>query len=435
MSRKLTRMERLTWLGGQMIPLAFATTARIKGQFSADDLQQALSKASQKHPLAGSAISIDKAGEPWFIPQTDSKIPVHVIAQAKKNAWVDIIKQELAQPFSDSTAPMVRFVWVQHQTTSLSDLIGFFHHGIADGLSGAYFMRDVLQYLGQPETSVEPLSFLPPIADLIPPEVEHELGQQLAQLQSTQPPPPAETDADAPLSLPPEMMIPPNYYLTAWTIPAEQVTALLQRARQEKTSVHAALGAAFMLAFADVLDDERGHKRRLQSPVNLRNRLIKPIGEDFGLFVSLLKTDVDCAPNRDFWEIARAIRVDTNQAITPENLFQMIVAFKTMAAQAPDFETLLRTMLSRREGTPALDWDLSLSNLGRLDFPRTYGDLELLSLYGPTFAASPEDKIVGVTTFRDQMHLTFIFREGTIASNVAEDIRQKAMDYLVASCQ
>lgn len=51
-------------------------------------------------------------------------------------------------------------------------------------------------------------------------------------------------------------------------------------------------------------------------------------------------------------------------------------------------------------------YDLSITNLGRVDFPIQYGSLRLEALFGPSLGGNPEDIVLGVITIGDKMHLT-----------------------------
>jgi hypothetical protein len=171
---------------------------------------------------------------------------------------------------------------------------------------------------------------------------------------------------------------------------------------------------------------------RIQSPVNLRGQLSPPVGDDFGCYVSLAKTSVDCSPHRQFWDIARDVRDGLSRASTPEKLMGHFVVMQATAQKVTDLDSLLE-MMKRRAPEMAIDYDLSLSNLGQVRFPVRYGALQLQALYGPTFSAAEGDRIVGVTTFDGRMHFTFVYRKSTLDQATGEAIWNQAMDRLRAA--
>jgi len=77
------------------------------------------------------------------------------------------------------------------------------------------------------------------------------------------------------------------YHLLPWELTVEQTAALVEHSREHGTTVHAALSTAFLRAFGELRGT--GWKREIQSPVDPRNRLAKPVGESSGLYVSLVE--------------------------------------------------------------------------------------------------------------------------------------------------
>jgi hypothetical protein len=58
------------------------------------------------------------------------------------------------------------------------------------------------------------------------------------------------------------------------------------------------------------------------------------------------------------------------------------------------------------------NYDLSISNLGRINIPAQYGQLHLESIYAPTMNVfQSTHRILGVTTFGGRMRCTFTSRD------------------------
>lgn len=210
----------------------------------------------------------------------------------------------------------------------------------------------------------------------------------------------------------------------AWELTGEQISALVKRSRSEKTTVHAALSTAFLRAFGELRGD--GWRRKLQSPISLRHRLTAPVGEAFGLFVNLVEVEVDCPPERDFWEVAREVKEAITRRADDRYVFRSLVEANVMMDKLgsvipPEFVARSVTTVS---------YDLSITNLGRLDFPAQSGELQLEALYGPALGGNPDDIVLGVITVGDKMHFTLSFTEIKLSVSQAEQIREKAMRYL-----
>ena len=115
--------------------------------------------------------------------------------------------------------------------------------------------------------------------------------------------------------------------------------------------MHGAIGAAYLLAFAEHEPFPNSFLRTIQSPVNVRAQLVPPVGEDFGLFISHVTAEIDCGPQRDFWQIARDVRnAIRNGRRDPALLGRMAAA-----------DTLFRTREFRGDRRTGA----SLSNRGR----------------------------------------------------------------------
>lgn len=429
MLRRLSGMERGMLMAEEDMPISFATTARIRGAFSIDELRMALSKVRRRHPLLAVRVVKDEHGQPWFASEGVPEFPVRVVEGVQDDDWIRVVGEELDKTFSREIGPLVRFVWLKGADVSgdFSNLMTVSHHAISDGLAGAYLMRDILHHLGHPDAGVEPLPLLPASNDLIPPEVVETLSQYSFSDLMAQIPMPELMEGEEAVPFERSAGF-SKLCISAWSLDEPQTAALISRAHEEGTTVHGALGTAFLLSFAHVFGD--GWVRRIQSPVSLRNYLSGPVGEDFGVFMALAKTTVDCAPGRNFWQIAREMKVGFNRGTTPEKLFAMPVLAKIAMASFSSPEANPEGMHRMSDFFLKVDYDLSLSNIGRLDFPVTYGPLRLESLYGPTFSATPGDRVVGVNTVGGRMHFTFVFRDVTLDASTGEQVKDLAMQRL-----
>jgi hypothetical protein len=209
-----------------------------------------------------------------------------------------------------------------------------------------------------------------------------------------------------------------------WVLTAEQTAALVARSRAFSATVHTALCTAFLRAFGEFYGN--GWKRRIQSPISLRDRLSSPVGESFGLFVNLVEFRVDCAPERDFWKVARKIKEGFNRRADDKHIFNSLI-------EANVATNALRDVITPKivaQSFMAANHDLSISNLGRLDFPLQYGALQLEALFGPILGGDPEDVVLGVVTIGDKMHLNLSFTDLKLTLSQAEQIVETAMHWL-----
>jgi hypothetical protein len=139
-------MERMMWMGGQHKPINFGMAARIGGTITADALAVALEKCTRRHPLSSVRVIVDDDGAPHFTGEDVARVPVLHLNECVD--WPSVAARELIQLFDWQAGPFIRLVWLEG--TGESILLLICDHMIADGLSAAFFLRDLLTYLGDP---------------------------------------------------------------------------------------------------------------------------------------------------------------------------------------------------------------------------------------------------------------------------------------------
>jgi hypothetical protein len=68
------------------------------------------------------------------------------------------------------------------------------------------------------------------------------------------------------------------------------------------------------------------------------------------------------------------------------------------------------------------NYDMSVTNLGVLALPETFGSFRLEALYGPVVNAGNGECVTGVLTFGGQMFLTMTYRNALMNRQTAEQI-------------
>ncbi len=407
---------------GQEEPIFFTMTARIIGDLSLAELENALTKVRQKHLLTAVKVIDDGETPPYFVQTDPADVPLRIIEDGTDGLWLEVIAQELVTLIDATKDPLVRFVWIQGD--GFSDLIAVCHHAVADGLSASYLMRDMMTFLGNPELNVAPLPMNPGLEELIPADVEAELLPAI-QAEMEEQMVHFATATPMPREVPP----PSKFVVHGRELTSAQTAVLVQQARAEETTVHGALGAAFLLAFTQQFGAETGYTRTIQSPINLRPHLAEPLTESMGTFVHIATTEIDCTPTQDFWQVARAVRDGFVAKLTPAELFSFLLMVKlTPFIDRESFETIYHTSMNARPDHAP--YDFSLSNIGRLDFVEQYGRFQLKSFYGPTFSATVDENVIGVCTVNGRLSFTFIHKPEFIETAVVETIITRALQIL-----
>jgi hypothetical protein len=414
------------WLVTDYKPINFALTVRVRGAFTPDQFQQALDKVRLKYPSSAMRVTKESDGNAYLISDVNLKFPVRIIERKHSESWVEEASTELGQIFDLLNQPPLRLVWLR--SDNVSEIVFVCSHALADGLSAAYLARDLLIFMSDPQADVEPIPLNPAMSELIPDFPGRRIGIWRTKLRaallklliSLRPKTDQQSEAGVDTAK-------PKYNLLPWELTPQQTSTLVTRSRAEGTTVHAALGAAFLRAFGEFHGDS--WKRKIQSPVNLRERLTHPVGEAFGLFINLVEFYANCAPERDFWEVAREIKEGFIRYAGDKPIFSSVMDTTVLM----DELTPILTPQNLAEFWPGVEYDLSITNLGRLDFPLQYGSLQLEALYGPSISGIPEEIVLGVATIGGIMRFTLVFTSLKLSISQAEQIKEKAMHWLAVA--
>src|ERR1700720_599178 len=294
-------------------------------------------------------------------------------------------KTELSTPFPVEDALLVRAVLLHeaHRATILLTV----HHSIADGLSVALIVRDILESLsGEP---LEALAVPQPQEDLYPsPTI------QSTELGSEAPEEPAPPSAPGTLLKRDRSLL----RVRGLRLPAELSDRLRERSRREGTTLHGALAAALVFSGRDIQREWREAPVRVISPVN--NRTILGRGDDCALSIIFPIGSYNPKSASQFWEIARSVRDDLANVRTPGGLSAVLRGFEQLISSKPGVQGIAQFELQ------VCACEMMVSNLGVLPFEVDFGDLRLEALWGPSvFVGIEGEQMIGAATVRGAIHL------------------------------
>jgi NRPS condensation-like uncharacterized protein len=423
MNRSLGSTEHFLWLLTQTIPRNLVFCATITGSLTVEQLTKALAWVQHRHPLLAVRIVLDEQEQPRFVSGGVPSIPLRALEQQSASQWCQEVKAELLCPFSLSEGPLIRVVLLH--SPEVCKLIITFDHCIGDGLSGAYLLRDILREVSEPGSEPQPLPECPPVSKLLPPTaslLNRDLLDDEAKSQKL-------TSSSVEVSknrssAEEESLRDDQLYLLHWSLSPEETATLISCCREEQTSVQGALCASFLLSIAANVSSQDKAVFKCISPINIRNYLVPPIGEDFGLYASNTLTCHSVGNSPDFWEIARDVKHQINSQVANGKMFEYVTAMNSYVSTKPN---PIKTRQSLRERAGS---DLLLTNLGRLNIPQQYGSLQLQELYLSVMCLQSEQAHVAVTTLGGNMRVTSSALESLIPKALAEKIHQGAIQRL-----
>jgi NRPS condensation-like uncharacterized protein len=457
--RKVTGAERFF----SHSPFSIVTmVARIKGNVTEEMLKNAVTQVQQRHALLRVRIKQDNEHALWFTSEGVQEIPIEIVTRKSENDWIKIHAEASKIPYEFETHPAIRFILVQ--SPKVSELIILCHHIICDGMSLAFLARDLMVHLGDPAREVKVLPAPEPITlDNLPGDVslsglvkffinriKRKWAEEIVFFDQKDYEALTKTYWD-------------NYHHEVFSVElSEAETAdLVARCRKENVTVNSALTAALSGAQSFVLG-EKPHHAKTVIAASLRERLPNPPGEAMGYYALGVELKLKYNHKKSFWDNARKYHKKIKPNFTNKKVFGDLPAFLEMDSniyEALNFKKLGRlaptdspryeklsdfgkrkdvvVRLLQRVKMESLDAKLlgpAITNLGRMDFPRTYGALELDRLIMQPGGAYPLVHInlsVGAVTCAGKLSLVVEYAEQAVDTVTMEKIKDKALDYLL----
>ena len=350
---------------------------------------------SLRHPALRSRV---RARFYPFLPViTTDDVPRLPLRVVDGGDWAEAVETELQQPFP-AGGPLARVVLVRR--ASDFDLVLVSDHMLADAMSYAYLVRDILDRLARPDLPVtvqESPQGWDVLTRLQPPKKPEPPGPVL---------PPTVNETDNPAG---------RFTVSYRVWDAERSAALVRRCREEGTTVHAALATALLRALAQL---EEGHPvRRLGSPISVRHWLPERYRAGFGGYVGpSTMVAVNTSVESGFWEAARSFKATLTARSSP-------MAFR----RAEQVLRILYRLPSRLARVAVRRWlndeyDAWLSNLTRLPIPTHYGPYHLTALHLAINTGGVRRRVVGVAELGGRICLT--------AASSSGPLMEKALDLM-----
>lgn len=419
MKRPLIFGERIMYAGADR-PVNCVLPVSIRGSLTMEQLQAALQKIQQKHPLLRAGIAEDARGIPHFIVNDAAPpIPVRVVNRQSADDWQLASETEWANPFDMQKGPLARLVWLKG--AEVSELLFVCAHCISDGTSLLTLMRELLLLLDEPAAGIGSYPLFSSINELVPPAVLHSkkriiktkllslLAALIFSLKKMKQPLTGGKD-----------------YLLHWKLDEQRSTAIIRSCKEQNSSLHTALCTAFLVAFREVQGD--GAKGKAVCPADIR-RYVPAIKQDtmfaFAPIIELALDKKEAATG--FWEQTRSMKKQLTEKLAKLNAYEMLLL-------SEQFHPSVNKMVNHLKTTDG-SHDITFSNVGRLDLPETYHSFTVETVYSPNVAFPWRNtNTLVVSSFRGRLDFAFLSNEVFLGRETATAIQHKAMDILLAQC-
>ena len=420
-NRKLGQLEETMEILNQRAKTwNLVTISRIQGNLQETVLRQSLDILQYRHPALNSHI-INSKNSYYFQSIDTGKLPLQIVNIGESQEWEAVVNAEMNQVI-DSSKYLLRVVLVKIlNQRNINYLITTTHHAITDGLSSIKLHSEILTYCqiiteGKSIPVATTLAALPPIEKLLPAwtnSFKGKIGRIYLLLNIA-----FQKYWNQLKTLRVEKYVPISQRhceIIHRQLNQESTQQFIQQCRQENTTVQSALCAALMLTVSKQLTKSHEDNIRVSclSYLDLRRHLQPEISqENMTVLAASLMGFYRITNNICFWELARKVKQTLNKKINQGEIFQMIL----IAKQLINFSLLFPNQVSAT---------VSISNVGKINIPHSYGQLELeeISFVG-SHALYAGMFIVHAATFQEKNDPKFcIFSTFTSSRNHGKNRR------------
>lgn len=427
--------------------------ARVKGEIIEKDLRTSIQKIQQRHPLLRVHLEFEENSQTWFVSDSTGDIPLKIYTRTSEKAWIEACYKENKIPYQMDREPLIRVLWLKNG--SISELILFGQHVICDGTSLVFLMRDLLNYLGNPAMEVEVLDKLPTLDKAVNLDqiklnpIIRKLLTKFAQVWknneihfSFEDIEPFRTVFNA-----------SNYQILIHEMSLEETNQLIQTSREHKVTVNSVLYSALISAQLEIQGNEKNYQQIIMLPIDLRAYMDPPIGEVVGLYAGGETFPHKVKLDKEFWRRTRDLHRYLKKHITrngmlsnakraymiPPSLMDarmMLILGNKLPESNPKYEKLVDIVkqepflrkLQQRNLTEEMTVGMVLTNLGKMEIPLQYGELELESLFFVPPASLVAEKIVGILTIGGQLRIAISYLEKYLKNETAQQLLDRALE-------
>jgi NRPS condensation-like uncharacterized protein len=429
LNRKLGLVENLFHILHDLGAMIDVNVARIEGALTPNILQQALDLVQKRHPMLQVHI-VNSADGAYFQFQGTCKILLHVIDKQHENQWIEVAEDELHRKFSDSLEPLCRVTFLRSfKSDDYSEIIATFHHAITDGLSCLRFIHELLSHCqqiadGEQIPEVSTMQLLPPLENLLDNSLtRHNIEDFQAKIEQEIPTPKLIIEDEAPASQRCTRVVPRS-------LSKEMTFMLMNRCKQEETTVHGALCAAMLFATAKFASTDTPINLSCGSNVNLRKYCVPEVTEQYmGCLVSALE-EIHCLEKHiKFWDLARECKLKISQSISRKVPHSRILSKDSFKKFDQHFFTQMSEHNMGRSSTT------HISNIGQFNLPKEYGRFKIKELYFATGQHIVGTCFwLGVVTFHEQLYCTFAHVVPVVSAKTAEFLAASVISTMHKAC-
>ncbi|MEN6291348.1 MAG: condensation domain-containing protein [Methanobacterium sp.] len=453
--RKLSNLERM-YLWSPYSDVSMVT--RIKGNISEERLRSALDVILQMHPLSGAKIVFDDDYNAWFSTDNVRKPFFKTVKMVSNIQWLEELQREIQIPFNPETGPMIRFVLVYSET--VSDLVIICNHSICDGMSLVYLIRDLLDIYTNPEQEIKVIEPVD-IMDFLPKGgfslqsvmMKLVMGNANRKWEKN----PYYFDHNDAVAVQESYWEKYKFNTVLLELEPSETKSLLKQCRDNGVSIGSAVITAFIAAHEDIIGPFVKNQKQLWVPFDMRRHATTSVDDVFGLCIGAPRFSYTYNAKKPFWKNAavlhkeihkRVAKLDSHTMETPDShptFMDALSSFALLKEVVPEAYTKTENLKRYFKDEKNITFSFAKrsksmvpgaipSNLGSLDIPETYGDLQIDEMiFFPVISDSVPLNLGGVS-IGDKMVFSLSYPEprdnrNSMTGEIIQ-IRNRALEYL-----
>jgi hypothetical protein len=396
--RDLDAFEEFFWLVEQSVNVSHAVVVEVKGATTIGQWQDALEAVQIRYPLLCVSIRKIPGRRPFFEKRHGTSMPLRMASLTDSLVLEDEMEKELQRSFGDGSGPLTRATLFHAHDRSV--VMFATHHSSLDGKSHLLLVEDLLAAVAGEELGA-PLEVQPGLGQLLGLPAPAEYGKTLKGGSVA----PGEENRVA------------MSRVRVWRLQLSvgETDVLLRRAKEERTTVHAALVAALTLAGKRYSEAWNVGPVRCVSPIDMRKSL--KIADAAGLLIGTHHASVPTPDGASFWDIARAVREDMLPAQSADGAQPFLGALSKMVADEHRAHDLYTSVLNG-----PLVHELLVTNYAAYRARTEYGGLKIENLFTGSPALRGSVQKVSVLTVNGRLGMTLVSQD--VFPTLLEDARE-----------
>ena len=246
-----------------------------------------------------------------------------------------------------------------------------------------------------------------------------------------------------------------NYQILTYELSPDETEELIQKSREHGVTVNSVLYSALLSAQLEIEGKEKNYLQNILLPINLRPYMDPPIGEIVGFYAGGEAFPHKVTLKKNFWRRTRDLHNNLQKHITMDamlsnakRLFSLpptwiearsiLFLGNKLPESNPKYDQLLevvkKSSLLQRIVKSNLGEEfqigLALTNLGKMDIPQQYGELELESIFFIPPLNLLSEKVIGILTVGGKLRIVISYLEKYLKSEIAQSLLNRALEII-----